>query len=238
MYERQSHLYGVTHKTNPLSLGYPSNYPATRRLPLYLIQTPRMIINKSRLLAPINDRYGTHRGLIRMLLAQMELATGRLAKFHLRRPDDIRRLVFVCQGNICRSSFAHQVAIRCKLPSASIGLSTSTGARSPATALAAASRANVDMRAHRATNFKDFDVQPGDLFLVMEVRQAHELQRRLLDRPDVGIALLGLWCTRKMPHLHDPFTLNDRYFDAVFKRIDDAVHNLAMELPHLTKTAS
>lgn len=185
----------------------------------------------------IKNRYGTYRGLVRTVLAQFESASGRLDEFKLRRPNEVKRLVFVCRGNICRSSFAHQVAMRCGLPSASIGLSTRTGGRSPAAALAAAARADVDMGGHRATDFKDFDTQPGDLFLVMEVRHAHELRRRLQDRTDISIALLGMYLERKMPHLHDPFTLNDQYFDTVFKRIEHAVCRLARDLPHLTRSA-
>lgn len=186
------------------------------------------------LLAPINKRYGTWRGLVRSLLARVELAAGRLDDFRLRQPEQVRRVVFVCQGNICRSSFAHRVALGYGLPCASIGLATTTGGKSPAVAIAAAARANVDMRSHRATSFTDFEVLPGDLFLVMEVRQAHAMRRRLAGRGDVHIALLGLWCRVSMPHLHDPFTLGEPYFDTVFKRIDCAVRTLSAELAHLT----
>lgn len=193
-----------------------------------------MLINSS-LLAPINNRFGTWRGLVRAMLARLELSTGRLETFRLRQSASVERVVFVCMGNICRSSFAHQIAISCNLPTASIGLSTRTGSPSPAQAVAAASRAGVDMSLHRATNLPDFEVRSGDLFLVMEVRHAHELRRRLGGRTDVSIVLLGMWCTPVMPHLHDPYTLSETYFDSVFTRIAEAVYNLSAHLPHLTQ---
>jgi protein-tyrosine phosphatase len=142
----------------------------------------------------INNRYGTSRGLVRALLAHLELASGRLRPFYLRHPETVRRVVFVCHGNICRSAFAHHEALKYGLNVASLGLSTSTGGRSPVQAIASAKRAGIDLTVHRATSWPDFKVQSGDLFLVMEVRQAHELRRRLGNRNDVQVCLLGMWC--------------------------------------------
>jgi protein-tyrosine phosphatase len=181
----------------------------------------------------IDRRFGTWRGLVRLLLAYGEQAAGRLRPFQLRHPEQVRRLVFVCLGNICRSAYAEQVARVEGLACASLGLSTTTGAASPDEALAAAARAGVAMAAHRACDWKDFKLQPGDLLLVMEVRQARELQRRLGGRSDVQLALLGNWCTPAMPHLHDPFTLSPGYFDQCFARVRQAVRKLAAELPQL-----
>ena len=186
----------------------------------------------------IDRRYGTWRGLVRALLAHLELATGRLAPFQLRRPETVRRAVFVCLGNICRSAYGHRIALEHGMNVASLGLSTSTGGSSPAEAIAASARAGVDLSVHRSTDWKDFKVESGDLFLVMEVRQAHELRRRLGPRDDVQICLLGMWCQPRMPHLHDPFTLSDAYFDSCFARVTQAVGRLAADLPNArTRTA-
>ena len=48
----------------------------------------------------INRRYGTWRGLVRLLLAYLELYTGRLRPFMLKHPEQVRRVVPICQGNI------------------------------------------------------------------------------------------------------------------------------------------
>jgi protein-tyrosine phosphatase len=185
----------------------------------------------------INRRYGTWRGLVRLLLAYLELYTGRLRQFMLKHPEQVRRIVPVCQGNICRSAYAHHIVVECGLPVASFGLSTHTGGSSPPEAIAAAARLNVDMTAHRAVDWTDFKVLPGDLLLVMEIRQAHELRRRLGPRDDVQICLLGMWCDPVVPHLHDPHTLSSGYFDTNFRRVDQAVRRLAASLPHLKNTA-
>lgn len=186
----------------------------------------------------IDRRYGTWRGAARVLLARLEMAAGRLSGFRLRRPHRVRRAVFICLGNICRSSFAEQVAARLDMTAASAGLSTQTGAASPDSALRAARRHGYDMSTHRATDLSDFEVRPGDLFLVMEVRQARELRRRLGPRTDVEVVLLGLWCSVPMPHLHDPFTLSDAYFDQCFGHVRQAVRGLQRALPQLTRRDS
>jgi protein-tyrosine phosphatase len=185
----------------------------------------------------IDRRFGTSRGLLRLLLAYAELGTGRLRQFRLHRPEQVQRLVYVCLGNICRSAFGDQVARESGLKVASFGLSTSTGGGSPVAALEAARRNGIDMAAHRAVDWTDFKVQPGDLFLVMEVRQAHEVRRRLGDRDDVQVCLLGMWCSPPVPHLHDPFTLSPGYFDTCFARVRQATDKLSGELSGSVRVA-
>ena len=74
----------------------------------------------------IRARFGTTRGFIRLMLSYPQVALGLSAR---RAPDaaQVRRLVFVCQGNICRSAFADVAGRRAGLNTASFGLSTTTG---------------------------------------------------------------------------------------------------------------
>lgn len=174
----------------------------------------------------IDCRFGTWRGLLRVLLAYAELFSGRLYRFRLQRPDSVKRVVYVCLGNICRSAYGDAIARELDLPVASLGLSTNTGAASPPEAVDAARRAGVELVDHRALDWIDFEVRSGDLFLVMEVRQAHELRKRLGARTDVQVCLLGMWCSPPMPHLHDPFSLSPAYFDTCFRRVRDAALHL------------
>jgi protein-tyrosine phosphatase len=178
----------------------------------------------------INRYFGTWRGLVRLLIGYAELLSGRLNTLRVENPKNVRRLVFVCKGNICRSAFAEKVAWGLGLSAASVGLSTTTGAESPASAVASARRQGVDLSGHRAVNWSDFVILPGDLFLVMEIRQVHELRRRLESRRecDVAVSLLGLWHSPVMPHLHDPFSLSAAYFDTCFARVRQTVIGLSL----------
>jgi protein-tyrosine phosphatase len=179
----------------------------------------------------INRRFGTWRGLVRLLLGYAELASGRLQVFRIKEPEAVQRLVFVCLGNICRSAAAEKAAADLGMIAVSLGLSTTTGATSPSDAVKSGKRLGIDLNDHRAIDWNDFKVMPGDLFLAMEIRQAHELRLRLKERTDVAVSLLGLWCSPVIPHIHDPFTLSADYFDTCFVRVRQAVCRLSQSLP-------
>jgi protein-tyrosine phosphatase len=177
----------------------------------------------------IASRFGTLRGLIRLALSYPQ-ATFLPRTIRTPDPAAIKRLVFVCQGNICRSAFAEIVAERLGLAAASFGLSTDAGKAAHPPATAAAAALGHDLSAHRTTRAQDFIVQPGDLLLAMEVRQ---LDRLAADPrfADVPRTLLGLWTHPMLPHLHDPFELDDAYMLTCLRRIDVAVSGLADAFP-------
>ncbi|HAF40286.1 MAG TPA: phosphotyrosine protein phosphatase [Sphingobium sp.] len=177
----------------------------------------------------IRRHFGTLRGLARLALSYPQLLLGLSAS---RRPDPRRvtRLVFVCQGNICRSAFADVAARRAGLRAASFGLSTTTGRAAHPPAIAAAQDLGHDLSDHRAIDLSDYVPEPGDLLLAMEVRQLHRLAAdpRLRDLPR---QLLGRWTWPMLPHLHDPYGLDDRYMARCLRRIGVAVERLAISFP-------
>ena len=179
--------------------------------------------------AMIKSRFGTFRGLVRLALSYPQLLLGRSASL---KPDAarVRRLVFVCQGNICRSAFADVAARRAGLNVASFGLSTTSGRGAHPPAIVAAQALGQDLSAHRAIDMQDYVPQEGDLLLAMEVRQLHRLAAdpRLKDMPRM---LLGRWTRPMLPHLHDPYSLDDRYMATCLKRIDRTVPALVRAFP-------
>lgn len=178
--------------------------------------------------ALIRSNHGTYRGWIRTFLAQTEWALGRVDPFVSLADRQVRRLVFVCLGNINRSAFAHAVALRQGLACASIGLATTTGAPAFPTAVKTAVRFGIDLSQHRATDFSDYQKQEGDLLLAMEIRHVHRLIRQGV--PARSIVLLGAWSSPRRLHLHDPHTLSDEYFLTCFTLLHAAVLNLAVDL--------
>jgi protein-tyrosine phosphatase len=159
----------------------------------------------------IRARFGTFRGVVRLAVA-------------------VRRLVFVCQGNICRSAFADVVGRKAGLRVASFGLSTTTGRAAHGPAIAAARVLGHDLSRHQAVNLADYRPEPGDLLLAMEVRQLHRLAAdpRTAALPRL---LLGRWTRPMMPHLHDPYGLDDRYMVRCLARIEGAVRALVSAFP-------
>jgi protein-tyrosine phosphatase len=181
------------------------------------------------LIRPIDDRYGTYRGLIRLWLAKAELAARRLRPFTTVQLERVRRVVFVCQGNICRSCFAEAQAHALGLNAASFGLATAGNAPAFPVAVATAKNFGVDLEAHRTTDLEDFQFLEGDLVLAMEIRQARSL-RLLIKQQHMQVSLLGLWAKPSRPHIHDPHGLSVAYFHSCFDVIRDSVRNLAPRL--------
>jgi protein-tyrosine phosphatase len=177
----------------------------------------------------LTSTFGTTRGLVRLALSYGEVTLG-AAGISRPEPADVRRLVFVCHGNICRSAFADVVARRAGLNVASFGLSTDVGKPAHPPAIEAAAELGFDLTAHRTTRAGDFAPDAGDFLLAMEARQ---LRRLAGDARFAGLprSLLGLYASPAVPHLHDPYELDPAYMVTCLKRIESAVANLAVAFP-------
>ncbi len=177
----------------------------------------------------IDARFGTARGLVRLTLAYGEAALG-LAS--IRAPDaaEVRRLVFVCHGNICRSAFADAAAAEAGLATASFGLSAAHGTSAHPPVVALAGEMGIDLNRHRATAREAYQPQPGDLLLAMETRQLRRIaaDARLAHLPRT---LLGLYTRPVTPHLHDPYRLSDPYTRLCLRRIASAIPVLSSRFP-------
>lgn len=172
--------------------------------------------------------FGTHRGLARLLLAHAEQALGRDNSLPPFDAAGVRRLIFVCHGNICRSALAEAVARSEGCRTASFGLSTSSGLPAHPPATQAALALGFDLSAHRTTRVEDHVAQAGDLLLAMETRHLRRLAAipALADTPRL---LLG--GAIAFPHLHDPYRLDPDYMPVVLKRVVRAVRAQAATYP-------
>jgi protein-tyrosine phosphatase len=180
----------------------------------------------------ITGQFGTLRGAVRLGLAYGEVAAG-LSAQRKPDPDGVRRLVFVCHGNICRSAYAHGLAQAAGARVASFGLSTSTGKPAHPPVVALAKARGLSLAAHRSTDVADFVGEEGDLLLAMETRHLRKFAADPALR-DVPRELLGMYVAPlPVPHLHDPYELDDRYMATCLTRIETAVANLLRRYPRV-----
>ncbi len=145
-------------------------------------------------------------------------------------PD--RRLVFLCQGNICRSPFAQhllQQQARTDLGRrriSSAGLLPLPGRSSPDEALRAAREFGVDLQPHRSILLDDSMLSDAALIFVFD-RQTREDYR---DRhPDATVPVFLLGDFLPQPHsieIQDPYGGSPETFQQVYARIDRAVGEL------------
>ena len=111
--------------------------------------------------------------------------TWRGARFTNPPIGGAMRLMFVCQGNICRSPFAALLtaravgelglAIECR----SSGYGAKAGATSPGEAIEAARSRGIDLGPHRASPLDAAGVAWADVLIVMEIAQTRLVAERL-----------------------------------------------------------
>lgn len=176
----------------------------------------------------LSVNHGTHRGWVRLLLAEASYTSGVLDSWCRLNPPQVRRVVFVCLGNINRSAFAEAVGHREGLNTISIGLSTSTGVPAYESAVRIAPSFGIDLGSHRATDITDYQHREGDLLAAMEIRHVRQLLSRGI--PERSVILLGRWARPMRIHIHDPHTLSDAYFHTCFAILQSAVRGLAEDL--------
>jgi len=160
-------------------------------------------------------------------------------------PTDVRSILFVCHGNICRSPFAEHVA-RSYLTQAglgagavkvqSAGFRASSDGRCPPEAVAAARLHAVDLRDHQPLALTTELLSGFDIVMGMEPAHLAEL-RRLWPGCNDRIFLLPLF---ELPpstadafercHFVDPFGKASAEFERCYQRIDAAARALVTAL--------
>lgn len=177
----------------------------------------------------IDRNFGSWRGAVRLGLSYAEVLGG-MAEIQSPVPGAVRRLVFVCHGNICRSAFADALARRAGYNVASFGLSTSADKPAYPAVVDFARGRGLDLTAHLTTRAEDFVAEDGDYLLGMEVRHLRKLaaNERLRDLPR---GLLGRYGAFSTPHLHDPYELGAPYMATCLTRIEAAVSRLCAAYP-------
>lgn len=143
-----------------------------------------------------------------------------------------KRIVFVCQGNICRSPYAEILAKKMGLPALSCGVRATGTATANDIAARMAFGRGVDLSGHQSMNIDMLDFGPGDLLLGMEPSHLHNL-RDIASQTGACVSLLGLWSSPPRPWIADPYGLAPRVFEKSFGEIEESLAHLENDLSHL-----
>ena len=173
----------------------------------------------------IDARYGSHRGLVRLWLAEIRALAGAYQPYRRIDWPAVERFVFVCQGNVCRSPYGELRARSFTPQVASFGLATTTGQPANPVALEVARERGVDLSDHRVTAVEDFDARDGDLFLIMEDRHIAPLETAMAGRlsgPPMT-AMLGFWAQPRRALIYDPMDRGAAYFETCYSIMDSAI---------------
>lgn len=170
--------------------------------------------------ALIKNNYGSKKGFVRYHYDDLIYKLG-MYKHSMPAVGDINRVIFVCQGNICRSALAEAVfRQKSAIMTGSIGLNTTTGKpANPRLMKIARARTGIDLSSHLTKSIDEFTEEPGDVFVCMEINQLKCIGEKKYDSPCL---LLGAFGEITQPRINDPFSANDTFME---KTIDDIVYH-------------
>jgi protein-tyrosine phosphatase len=175
---------------------------------------------------------GGKRALLRFALHGAVAMLGAARKYRNIDSSRVRRVVFVCNGNINRSPFAEALARKRGLQAASVGIEAANGSWAAPQAIVAAAEFEVDLSHHRATCATDFKFGPDDLVIGFEPIHLRRLDATIGKQPSCQVSLLAAWLRPPNLYIHDPHGASAEYFRLCFGRIDRAVEVLSHRLDH------
>lgn len=170
------------------------------------------------------ELYGGKRGLLEHVRARALYALGAYGNLCDTEWPLVRRLVFVCRGNICRSPYASSRAQSLGLPAISFGLDAAEGTPANPAAAKNALMRDIDLSAHRSARIEPARLADGDWVIVFEPVQLAEVRHSIGNR--LPVTLLGVWSRPVRPHIQDPYGRSDRYFQQCFSVIDESIREL------------
>lgn len=162
-----------------------------------------------------------------------------LTYFFLRghvKTSHARHIVFVCKGNVCRSSFAEyylkSLQLDDNLTIESCGLDVDQGVASPPDASSVAEEFGVDLTANKSKDLPACGPEKADLIIAMEFDQFKRLVQKFPHKKN-QIALLrsfAPWPECLISNIHDPYGCGREEFRICFKAMQRAIDGLAGQL--------
>jgi protein-tyrosine-phosphatase/predicted ATP-grasp superfamily ATP-dependent carboligase len=146
-----------------------------------------------------------------------------------------RAVLFLCQGNICRSPFAAAALRRALPPDSPISVASAgllPRAPRPVTEAGrqAAAAHGIDLTDHLSHAATDADIAAADLVVIFDETNRAALRRR---HPKPGCPVIRLASfTDDASDIADPFGAPDALYHATYDRIAAAVTRLAVALVH------
>ncbi len=189
-----------------------------------------MISNKSKSLKKdlIAEKFGSRRGFIRSCKYGLLYRLGQYRSYQNIDWTKIDRLVFVCKGNICRSSFAEAVARHGGADAVSCGIHAIDGASANENAIRTAHELDYSLELHKTRPIQSLIFRKNDLLVAVEPWQLQFLEEHLGVR--YRCTLLGLWLDSPRPYIHDPYGGNIDYFKNCFYLIEKSVKEIVKNM--------
>ena len=158
----------------------------------------------------------------------------RLAELAEHTPARPVEVLFVCQGNINRSSYAElkskQLFDGSRFHFSSAGMLPRNRRASPAVAIAAAARHGVDMSMHRSRHASAAILQAADIVIAFDQINLDSIAARYPEL-EQRVFLLGEAGAGADPQILDPEGKDETTFLSTYRRIDACLARLAQSAP-------
>jgi protein-tyrosine phosphatase len=157
-------------------------------------------------------------------------------------PSNIKSILFVCKGNICRSPFAEHYASKYfsasnQLLYYSVGIKVEYPKPPPIEAIVSAKNFGIDLHDHKSREINYRLMEEYDLIIVMETWQ-HKYLRRNFRSFKNKIFLLPLFKKQEVVpdsfyniyNIRDPYGKNVAEFDKCFRDINNCLDGLFSDI--------
>lgn len=172
----------------------------------------------------VYERFGSRGGFLRYFGHSFLAWIGVYRQFSRISPDSYGRLVFVCNGNICRSPLAEAYARSLGKNAASCGLNCGDGYPADPRASEHAQKVGLSLDDHRTVNVKDFEFRHDDLIVVMEPSHIASFREKVSG--DHRLILAGSFCETPSPYIHDPYNCCPEYFSHCENKVLEGVRGI------------
>ncbi len=150
-------------------------------------------------------------------------------------PQPIRRVLFVCKANICRSPLAEGYFMDkarkegLTITAKSAGIETQPGRPAHMLAKEIARKHGFSLDSHVAIPLFNDLIKQSDLVLVMEIAQKDRLMK-LYPKDRHKVFVLGQFCNRGSLDIDDPYQGTREDFLACFERIRESCDRVMQQL--------
>jgi protein-tyrosine phosphatase len=182
----------------------------------------------------IKKYFGSKRGGLNFTRHQLLWYCGYYNKLSKINFNDAKRLIFVCEGNICRSPVAELIAQNHGSNTCSFGLSCSDNHPADPRAIAFAETLGLDLSKHRTRNISHYQPAIGDLLIGMEPR--HIVILDMLLGKAINRTLLGIFHQPPFTYIHDPYSTTPAFFTRCEQQVVSATRNLLLKMLSANET--
>lgn len=139
------------------------------------------------------------------------------------------RIMFVCTGNTTRSAMAEAIFRNMDADAevCSSGIMAESGKRSSKIAVEVCKSHGIDISAHRATYFKDSDIEDMDLVLTFERFHSEKIK---IYYPNLDVCTIREFIGEYPSDINDPVGGEYKVYDACFLEIDRALKKVKSRL--------